>query len=412
MKSAARWLGLICSVLLALGVAELGFRVVWLKRLVLRAGIGDPHFHHRLAPSTDYHFWSGEFDVTVRTNRYGLRGRDPVMPKPPGTFRILMLGDSFTFGFPVRDEETFCARIEHGLRAQGYPVEVVNGGVSGYSPTLHYLSLRDQFLAFEPDLVVLWYDLGDLQEDAWFQKNLLLDKQGRIVRCDARYVNGRFSWKEWFGNHTALGKYYNTKVLTTIEKLRILGPVGYLRVIMRGERAKTAIARIKAAQRSADLAERDRFLLVRETSTPEIVAPYWALSHRYLLMIKALLDERRIPFAVGLYPYGMLVGPDQWAEGRGFWGFERGKTYSAQTLFSLFEGFSAEQRVPLINTFGSFQRAADSATLFYSQDGHMTPAGHDVLAGHALQDPALLALLPAPAATEAAGDLRRPSPGP
>jgi hypothetical protein len=74
-----------------------------------------------------------------------------------------MLGDSFTFGFAVRDEETFCQLIEQGLRNQGYPIEVVNGGVSGYSPTLHYISLRDEFLALDPVLVILWYDLGDLQ---------------------------------------------------------------------------------------------------------------------------------------------------------------------------------------------------------------------------------------------------------
>lgn len=106
----------------------------------------------------------------IRTNRFGLRGPDPTIPKPAGMLRILMLGDSFTFGFPVNDEETFAHLIEQGLRARGYPVEVINGGVSGYSPTLEYVSLRDDFLKFEPDLVMVWYDYGDLQEDYWFQK--------------------------------------------------------------------------------------------------------------------------------------------------------------------------------------------------------------------------------------------------
>ncbi|MBI3320264.1 MAG: hypothetical protein HYZ89_06750, partial [Candidatus Omnitrophica bacterium] len=150
---AFKLLSIVVSGLLGLGVAELGFRLFWVKQLRLGAGIEHPHFHHRLNPNESYHFTSKEFDVTVRTNRFGLRGPDPVIPKPPRTFRILMLGDSYTFGFPVKDQETFCHLIEQGLKSQGYSVEVVNGGVSGYSPTLHYLSLRDEFLAFEPDLV-------------------------------------------------------------------------------------------------------------------------------------------------------------------------------------------------------------------------------------------------------------------
>ena len=150
------------SVAIGVGLLELGLRLFWLKRLTIGAGIEDPHFHHRLKPFETYHFTSSEFDVHVRTNRYGLRGPDPVLPKPDGVVRVLMLGDSYTFGFPVQDHETFCALVERGLKDRGYPVEVINGGVSGSSPTLHYLSLRDQFLTFEPDLVILWYDLGDL----------------------------------------------------------------------------------------------------------------------------------------------------------------------------------------------------------------------------------------------------------
>ncbi len=387
-----RIIPLLLSVLLTLALLELGLRVFWVKHLVLGAGIEHPHFHHRLKPSQDHHYFSDEFDVTIRTNRYGLRGSDPVLPKPPGVVRILMLGDSFTFGFPVKDEETFSALIEQGLRARGYPVEVVNGGVSGYSPTLHYISLRDEFLTFEPDLVILWYDLGDLQEDHWFQKNLLYDAQGRIVRCDPRFVNGRFSWLEWGRTHSALAKYLQNKLFNTVRKIRTLGLVEYVKTKLRGERSKVAIARLKAAQHAKDLGEHDRFLLVRESSTPERVAPYWALSARYLHMIHALLEERGIPFVIGIYPYGMLVGPNQWAQGRTFWGFERGKVYDAPAAIALFEQFSSQERVPLINTFASFRNAA-SEKLFYDGDGHMTPAGHRTLATHALQDRRLLELV-------------------
>jgi lysophospholipase L1-like esterase len=388
-----RWLTLLGSVALSLLAAELFFRVFWVKRLVLDAGIEDPHVHHRLKPNTDYDFSSGEFRVRVRTNRYGLRGPDPVIPPPPETVRILVMGDSYTFGFPVEDQETFAKRMESLLKAQGYPVEIVNGGASGYSTTLHYISLRDQFLSFQPDLVILWFDLSDVQEDAWYQKNLIYDETGRIVRCDPRYVNGRYDWWGLATRHSALAKYINTKILRTVHKIQTLGLKAYLAAKLRGERSKVAIARLKAAQQSDDLAAYDTFLMVRESSTPERMAPYWSLTERHLLLIRDLLAEREIPLLLGLYPYGMLAGPDQWGDGRVYWGFEKGRTYEAPAAHALFADFSKRSGVPLLNMFEPFRQAAKTETLFYNWDGHFTPAGHRVLAEAAVRDPALVSTL-------------------
>ena len=387
---AVRLTVLALSLLLGLGILELGFRLCRLKRLTIDAGIEHPHFHHRLKPEETYHFYSSEFDVRIHTNRFGLRGPTPAIPKPAGTVRVLMLGDSYTFGFPVQDEETFCALAERGLRARGLPVEVINGGVSGYSPTLHYLSLRDEFLQFEPDLVILWYDLGDLQEDTWFQKNLLYDAQGRIVRCDPRYTNGRFDRWEWLKSHSVLAKYLDTKLLRTLYKIRTLGLGGYLQVIQRGERAKVAIARLKRAQQAPDLAAHDLFLLVREDASDELIASYWSLSAQYLRLIRDLLAERKIPFLLGIYPYGMLVGPDQWGQGRVYWGFEPGRTYDASHALALFQRFAQEEQIPLLNTFDSFTAAAHTEQLFYAWDGHFTPAGQRVVAEYLLHDAAFL----------------------
>jgi hypothetical protein len=385
----SRWLSVLLGVVLALVVAEVGFRVLWLGYLTIPAGIEDPHFHHRLRPLETYSFSSSEFEAKTRTNRYGLRGPDPIIPKSAGVTRILMLGDSFTFGFPVQDQETFCHLIEEGLRAQGHRVEVINGGVSGYSPTLEYISLRDQFLAFEPDLVVLWYDFGDLQEDHWFQKNLVYDERGAIVRADPWYTHGRFDRWVWLQHKSALAKYLDTKLVRTLRKIRTLGLAGYVNAKLRGERSKVAIARLKAERRAADLAEYDRFLMVRETSTEESLEPYWALSARYLRLIHALLAEQGIPFLIGVYPYGMLVGPDQWGAGRMSWGFERGRVYDATAALAILRRFCEEEQVPFIETIGSFREAA-SERLFYDEDGHLTPEGHRVLAGHILRDPQVL----------------------
>lgn len=391
---AKRLLSVALSIILTLGMLEVAFRVFKLKKLFIPAGIQHTHFHHRLPPNQPQHYESDEFDVTIQTNRYGLRGPDPVLPKPAGRTRILMMGDSFTFGFPVRDEETFSAIVERRLTDQGLPVDIVNGGVSGYAPTLHYVSLRDQFLEFQPDAVILWFDFGDIQEDAWFQKNVIRDASGGIVRVDPRYRDGRFDWWEWTKQHSVLAKYLDTKLLRTWAKVRTLGLKGYIEAKRRGERSKVAIARLNAEKRSADLASSDRFLLVRDSLTAEQVRPYWDVTAQYLRMIHALCRERGIPLFIGLYPYGMIAGPDQWAEGRTAWGFEQGRTYEPGTAVELLGGFCAKEGIRFVNTIGSFRAAAASEKLYYDWDGHFTPAGHRVLAEHLLRDPQFQAVLP------------------
>ena len=56
--------------------------------------------------------------VISHINRYGLRGPNIEPKKPEGVFRILALGDSFTFGEGVSDNETFVVQLEKILNAE------------------------------------------------------------------------------------------------------------------------------------------------------------------------------------------------------------------------------------------------------------------------------------------------------
>ena len=65
--------------------------------------------------------------------------------------RVLVLGDSFTWGFGVEQEQIFTEVIENSRK----DVEVINAGVSGYSPDQELIWLREQGMHFQPDLVLL-----------------------------------------------------------------------------------------------------------------------------------------------------------------------------------------------------------------------------------------------------------------
>jgi hypothetical protein len=74
--------------------------------------------------------------------------------KPSGAFRIIVIGDSFTFGGKVHFDDTFPKRLERmlNLNRNGRKVEVLNWGVPGYS-TAHEVQLfKDAVATFNPDL--------------------------------------------------------------------------------------------------------------------------------------------------------------------------------------------------------------------------------------------------------------------
>lgn len=97
-----------------------------------------------------------------RANRLGYRSPERPAAKPPGTFRIVVLGDSIAEGLGVDAiEETFPAQLERRLREAGHPVEVLNFAVTGYNTAQEVETLAARALAFEPDLVLLAYCLND-----------------------------------------------------------------------------------------------------------------------------------------------------------------------------------------------------------------------------------------------------------
>jgi lysophospholipase L1-like esterase len=113
--------------------------------------------------------WPPELSYEVHTNSLGLRGPEIARTPPPGRTRILALGDSMTFGYYLEEPETWPARLEARLRADGADVEVVNGGSGGWSIASETLFLLERAHALEPRHVVVAFcanDIADLEREA------------------------------------------------------------------------------------------------------------------------------------------------------------------------------------------------------------------------------------------------------
>ena len=95
----------------------------------------------------------------IRTNSAGFRDRERSEAKPPGHFRIAVLGDSYIEAKQVDFEETFPALLEKRLNLCGAfgrrPVEVLNFGVPGYGTAQELLTYRHLASRYAPDLVIV-----------------------------------------------------------------------------------------------------------------------------------------------------------------------------------------------------------------------------------------------------------------
>jgi len=141
----------------------------------------------RLEPPADT-----AYRVVYQFNAQGCRGPDRAIPAPPGTIRILALGDSYIVGIGVHEDDALPAQLERQLnalareRADSVRYEVINCGVSGYSTREERLFYERIARVYQPDLVLLGIVLNDdiswIEEvrRGWFRVPKRMDRMSRV----------------------------------------------------------------------------------------------------------------------------------------------------------------------------------------------------------------------------------------
>lgn len=168
-----------------------------LKRVSQLPGVGHEH-----RPNT-----AGVFmGVPVAINSAGLRDREYPQAKRPGVARILMLGDSVTFGWGVPDEGTTSRALERRLNPPGGPArfEVINTGVGNTNTAMQAAYFMHRGVHFQPDVVVLNYFINDAEETPTKQDNWLTGWSyaavfvaGRLDILERTYL-GKADWREYY----------------------------------------------------------------------------------------------------------------------------------------------------------------------------------------------------------------------
>jgi hypothetical protein len=364
--SAIIWLGCI------FGVSEIFVRIfkyrAFNEMTFYRFRQSDPILNHSFIPNSSGRLGSKEFRTVYEINTFGFRDYNYSFKKPSGVKRILVLGDSYVEGHGVNIDESFIKilerRINSRIRELKYKYEVINCGILSYSPILEYLQLKEKGLSLDPDLVILFLDQSDLQDDYVYSKHAIFDNNGKpkAVPKTGFFVGEpkkhKFFLNRFLLRHSALYVYLNQKLRKIKNK--------------KEKEIKDLIA-------FGDI-ETDRLFFLREN--PKDFKIHWSRTASYLRLINGMLKEKKIDFVLVVYPYAHQVDPYEW-ECRSEWGFKKGTLYPKGQYFAAAQEFCNAEGIKFIDLYEAFKKFKETngnIKLFYNIDGHWTKRTHEVVA--------------------------------
>jgi lysophospholipase L1-like esterase len=225
-----KWLAGVLVVLFSLAIALIG--VEWLLRLI------DPY---RFAPKSDSHFGKPvlyrlsrspglgyEFrpnaateakGIAYRINRFGFRDIEQRFRKKGK--RVIIVGDSLTFGWDLPLEETYPFLTREALRSKGRPLEIWAMGVTGYNTVQEYHLIREQALRFDPDLILLQICMNDFEKSISIRTDR--EHQFRLTQYHEiliPYLFGKSKLSGWFMTHSFLFKFLNLKLTPLVRRVK------------------------------------------------------------------------------------------------------------------------------------------------------------------------------------------------
>lgn len=110
--------------------------------------------------SSGVKFTPGYHTFSYHSNSLGLRGtREYGLEKTAP--RLLLIGDSFTWGWGVNDDETFASELERRFAVSGTIAEVVNAGVGGKGTDYAIKFLETHGVTLKPDALAVFFYYND-----------------------------------------------------------------------------------------------------------------------------------------------------------------------------------------------------------------------------------------------------------
>lgn len=286
---------------------------------------------------------TGEFENPVQINPQGLHDDSIPYNKPAATRRVLILGDSFVEALQVPPTQNFSTLLEPLLSQQvGQSVQVVNAGVLGYGTAHSLRYLETEGLRYQPDAVVYVFYANDVNDSQASQLFRLEDGQ---LTPQTRHVSALDR-----ANGSLYDLSYTFRLLTAIynNQQRLNDP-----------------SFIPTAWRSLPPVYRAELL------PPQVAG--WELVGALLERMHAVAESADVPLLVVYMPELFQVEDALWEQAASEVDLERD---SPQRHLSAL----LPQGAIYLDLTDSLRALGQDGMLYFPNDGHLTPAGHQVVA--------------------------------
>jgi len=337
-----------------------------------------------------------EFEFSTTINQLGFRGSEISESKPSDSKRVLILGDSFVFGWGVNDDQIFTTHLARELQKSPQRYQIINTAGGSLSPLVYYVRVKNRYLRLKPDVVLMFLNYADVREDYLFKRNIIRDSHGDIADLNPLYTNGKLDTWKWLRSKSEFLSFTYNKFNRTLRRIQILGFWRYIEATLKGERIRDAMFdEDNTAGRAMEAIEYDGYFMLRDYTRAELIRKYLSETTDYIARTQELLKQQGASLTLILLPNGVQVGPEQWSKGRQRWGFDEGRIYENPLMVNELKSFAKKIGVGFVNLTDAFKKN-NSQQLFYDRDGHFTSAGHAVLANGLLAAPEIRTVLALP----------------
>jgi len=306
------------------------------------------------------------------TNQFGFNDRDYPLQKTPGVFRILVVGDSFSWAGGREGNYTALLERMFEQRDGTHRIDVINGGYSATHTGEQLAMLRKFGLQYNPDLVVLGFFVGNDFVDADPDRK-------RII------VNGIFMDISRSHEHKFLGYpiILKSRLLLFVEQK--------YKVWTESRKAQNEAAAERAQPRtfSEDTyleIERSRLEFFNTSpSRPKHLQANIDYIFQSISEMDALLKSRDIKLVVAIYPDEFQVNEPLLKAI-----FEKYKLkpedYDLKLAQNLLKSFLESKGIPYVDFLERFQAEGKKQDLYVFRNTHWNGAGNQLAADILFED--------------------------
>lgn len=343
--------------------------------------IPDPVIGYRHTSNNKFTNTIKEPDQTIKnafhTNSMGILDDDIAIQKPADVLRVIALGDSYTESLQVPQDKNYSALLERKLNQYfqeagiNKRAEVINAGVSGFSPISEYLYFTSELSRLNPDLVIQQIYANDVHNDNEATVMSVLDQDGLPVKIN------RYFFENMYNKRLNRGEEWPTDRWSGVRRFLIDHSRLVEYIYIRIEKSHKRSPLQKKMKDLPEYSHHNYFFIVQPGNPlfQDIVFREKAvgLTTKYILALKKAAEKGGAAFMMFYIPLHEQIPTTEQREK--FYFSQPANTYFNEVLAE----FAKAHRIPFVD-MQPIVSEYPMEECFLKRDSHLTEKGHDIVA--------------------------------